>query len=172
MNIRQIIKEEVLLYEKSMKRALNHISKESGIKSWGMITAFRDEFTKKENLARNKKLASDIRGLGYGFFRLDGLWQECQDNTVVYKDCPKSELVAVNEITFFIPKIKKNELAKLTAKYDQDASIYSGKEVDDKIAFITRSGKANPFATKATPGVISQAYSKLKGKTFVFEYNI
>jgi len=171
MTIKEIINDEIKLYESSMNRVLSHVKKEN-IDSWGIITAFRGGNSKSANMKLNKQLASDLRANDLGFFKLDGHWQECSDNTIEYDDCPKDQLSDVAEKSLFIPKINFKLLAKLTKKYNQDSSVYSGKEVKDNIVLIYRNGKIQVIGKDATPNKISQAYSKLRGRPFVFEYNL
>jgi len=163
---------EQVIKEVSMNRVLAHVNKTSDIESWGIITAFRGNFNKSDNLKRNKMLATDIRNLGLGFIKLEGHWQECQISDIPYEKCPNEDLIDAIEVSFFVPEIKYDDLVKLTKKYNQDASVYSGNEVKDEIYLLFKDGTKQKIATKATPGKISQAFSKLKGKPFMFEYNL
>ena len=43
--------------------------------------------------------------MGYGLFKVDGYWQECQNPDISYEDCPKDQLVDSVERSFFIPNI-------------------------------------------------------------------
>ena len=169
--IESIIRKEIKkqLNEISLNRLISHVNKEGKTKSFGIITAFRKSNNLKTNLSLNKQLESDIKSLQLGFFKLIGHWNECTDDTYDYKDCPDKLKKDTIEITLFIPNINKKSLSILTKKYNQDASIYSGEEVDNKIAFIYKNNTTDIFATKITPGIISRAYSILKGVPFVFE---
>jgi hypothetical protein len=171
--IESIIKKEIKrqLKEISLNRLISHVNKEGKTKSFGIITAFRSTNDLKTNLLLNKQLESDIKKLNLGFFKLKGHWQECTDSNYNYNDCPTNLKIHAIEISLFIPNINKKQLSLLTKKYDQDASIYSGVEVDNKIALIYKNNTYDIIATKMTSGIISQAYSELKGKTFVFENN-
>ena len=80
------------LDEASLARAYQHVV-EKKVPSWGMLTAYRYANTKKENIQANKMLEKDLRSKGYGFFKVEGHWQECQDTDVPYS----------NVIGFLIP---------------------------------------------------------------------
>jgi hypothetical protein len=151
--------------EASLTRAYQHVVEKKS-QSWGMITAYRYSNTKKQNLQIQKQLEADVRSKGYGFFKLEGHWQECQDKDISYEDCPKDKLRDSTEETLFIPNIKKDEIADLCKKYEQDAVVYGDKDNDANLIY--KNGKSESIG-KFQPGKVAQAYSKLKGdKTFVF----
>ena len=100
-----------------------------------MITAYRHSNNKKQNIQANKSLEGDLRGMGYGFFRVEGHWQECQDQNVPYDKCPKEKLVDSTETTFFVPNIQKEQIHSLCKKYEQDAVIYGDKDSDAHLVF-------------------------------------
>ena len=73
------------LDEASLARAYQHVV-EKKVPSWGMLTAYRYANTKKENIKANKSLEADLRSKGYGFFKVEGHWQECQDANLNYEE--------------------------------------------------------------------------------------
>jgi hypothetical protein len=157
----------ITLDEASLSRAYQHVvdKKEP---SWGIVTAHRTTFSKKENEARNKQLEKDVRGMGYGFFKMEGHWRECQDTNVSYQDCPPEKLKDATETPLFIPGIKEDQIKKLCKKYDQDSVIY-GDTKEDQAKLIFRNGNEDKIG-KFHPNKIAQAYSKIKGdRTFTFE---
>tara|TARA_Y100000310_G_scaffold290049_1_gene316925 strand:- start:613 stop:1281 length:669 start_codon:yes stop_codon:yes gene_type:complete len=154
--------------EASLGRVYQHIKKQAS-KSFAIITAFRGGYSLKQNKSRNKKLGSNIRSLGFGFFKVKGYWVECQDESLEYKDCPDNMKVPVVEYAYFIPNIIKKDVVKLAKKYDQDAIIYQGEETDDKVELISKSGLSIMKLGKFSPDKIKQAYTQVKGHTFVFE---
>jgi hypothetical protein len=104
--------------------------------------------------------------MGYGFFKVEGHWQECQDPNINYTDCPKDKLRDSTEESLFVPNIKKEEMEKLCKKYEQDAVIYGDKDNDAHLIY--KNGQSENIG-KFQPGKVSQAYSKIKGgKTFIF----
>jgi len=155
------------LNEASLGRVYQHVSK-AGEKSWGILTAWRYGVPKSKNLSNMKKLGSQIRSAGLGFFKLTGHWKECQDTNVEYKDCPKDEMVDSVEPSLFVPGISKDDFLKMLKKYNQDAGVYTGPDTDGDAILLFKAGKEMKIG-KFHPGKISQAYSKLKGRSFIFE---
>jgi hypothetical protein len=155
------------LDEASLARAYQHVV-EKKVPSWGMLTAYRYANTKKENQEANKKLESDLRGKGYGFFKVEGHWQECQDSNLNYVDCPKDKLQDSIEVSLFVPHMKRKDAESLCKKYEQDAVIYGGEDTKGDAHLIFKNGSEDNIG-KFQPGKVEQAYSKFKGgKTFVF----
>lgn len=159
---------EYTINEASLGRVYQHVSNSKNVKSWGMITAYRYSNNKKQNEQANKKLAEDLRGMGYGFFKVEGHWQECQNKDVAYDKCPKDQLVDSTETSLFVPNIKKQEIHNLCKKYEQDAVVYGGEDTNKEANLIYKDGSMESVG-KFHPNKVQQAYSKLKGdKTFVF----
>lgn len=157
------------LDEASLARAYQHVV-EKKVSSWGMLTAYRYANSKKQNLEANKKLESDLRAKGYGFFKVEGHWQECQDADLNYVDCPKDKLQDSIEVSLFVPSLKKEDAKSLCKKYEQDAVIYGGPETKGNAHLIFKNGTEDNIGV-FQPGKVSQAYSKIKGgKTFVFAH--
>jgi hypothetical protein len=155
------------LDEASLARAYQHVV-EKKVPSWGMLTAYRYANTKKENIAANKKLEADLRSKGYGFFKVEGHWQECQDANLNYVECPKDKLQDSIEVSLFVPHMKKEDAKSLCKKYEQDAVIYGGADTKGDAHLIFKNGTEDNIGT-FQPGKVAQAYSKFKGgKTFVF----
>lgn len=154
--------------EASLGRVYQHVSGNKNVKSWGMITAYRYANNKKQNIAANKSLENDLRGMGYGFFRVEGHWQECQNKDIPYDKCPKDQLVDSTETSFFVPNIKQEQIHKLCKKYEQDAVVYGGEDTNKEATLIFKDGSKDSVGT-FKPDKVQQAYSKLKGgKTFAF----
>ncbi len=154
--------------EASLSRAYQHVVQHK-VPSWGVMTAYRYANTPKENRQRNKQLESDLQGLGLGFFKVEGHWQECQDPNLNYADCPKEKLQDSVEESLFIPKISAEQIHQLGKKYEQDAIIYGGKDTNGNANLIFKNGEKMDIGT-FQPGKIEQAYSKIKGgRTWVFK---
>jgi len=154
--------------EASLGRVYQHITKEAS-KSFAIITAFRGGYSTKQNKSRNKQLGSDIRGLGVGFFKVTGYWVECQDDSIEYDDCPEDQKKPVKEFSYFVPDISKQDAVKLAKKYDQDAIVYQGEETNQKVELISKTGSSIMKLGKFSANKIKQAYTQIKGSTFVFE---
>lgn len=149
------------LNEASLSRAYQHIVEKKS-KSWGMITAFRGSNTRAENLKLNSELGKDLRELGLGFFKVEGHWRECQDNSIPYDECPKDRMIDATENTYFVPNISKKAISLLCKKYDQDAVVYGGRDTKGNAHLIFRDGSEDNVG-KFHPDRIQQAYSKFKG---------
>jgi hypothetical protein len=156
------------LDEASLSRAYQHVVQKD-VPSWGMMTAYRYANNKKENNAKNKELEQDLRKLGYGFFKVEGHWQECQDANLNYVDCPKDQLQDSVEQSLFVPGISKEHSLALCKKYEQDAVIYGGKDTKGNAHLLFKNGGEDNIGEFRT-GKVEQAFSKIKGnKTFVFK---
>lgn len=159
----------VRLDESSLGRVLQHIQGKKNVKNWGMLTAYRYINTPNQNKKLNKQLEAEIRAKGYGFFKVEGHWVECQDGNLSYNDCPKNLLKDAIEESLFVPNISAKEIHKLGKKYGQDAVIFGGEQTKGNATLIFKDGKVENIG-KFSPDKIQQAYSKLKGgKTFVFQ---
>jgi hypothetical protein len=151
-----------ILRESSLSRIWQHSNSEISI---GIITAFRNEHTKKQNIERNKELAAKIKNVGYGYFYIDGYWIENQGTDKEFHVSEKSIFIIGNE--------KDNGklkwwLKKWIMEYNQDAAILKAENSDD-LEVINNDGSMIKIG-KFSPNKIAQAYSNLKkGRTFVLE---
>ena len=162
-------RESYKLDEASLARAYQHVV-EKKVPSWGMLTAYRYANTKKENIKANKRMEADLRGKGYGFFKVEGHWQECQDSNLNYVDCPPEKLQDSIEVSLFVPHLTEDDAKGLCKKYEQDAVVYGGPETKGNAHLIFKNGSDENIGV-FQPGKVSQAYSKIKGgKTFVFAH--
>lgn len=158
----------VRLDEASLGRVLQHIQGKKNVKNWGMMTAYRYSNTPNQNKKLNKQLEGELRSKGYGFFKVEGHWVECQDGNLSYNDCPPNLLKDAIEESLFIPNVSAKDIHKLGKKYGQDAVIFGGEQTKGNATLIFKDGKVENIG-KFSPNKIQQAYSKLKGgKTFVF----
>lgn len=156
------------LDEASLNRAYQHVVQKN-VPSWGMMTAYRYANNKKENNVKNKELEQDLRKLGYGFFKVEGHWQECQDPNLNYVDCSQDQLQDSVEQSLFVPGITKEDSLALCKKYEQDAVIYGGKDTKGNAHLLFKNGGEDNIGSFKT-GKVEQAFSKIKGnKTFVFK---
>lgn len=93
-------------------------------KDFGIISAYRGNYSEKENLQRTQNLKNDIRSLGYGFVNVKGGYVETDINGV------QTEVI---EQSFFIPLIAFKEICNLGRKYDQETVLYKN---DEYIAYV------------------------------------
>ena len=154
--------------EASLGRVYQHV-KNSEKKSFGILTSWRAGSSKRENLANFKRLAGEVRSLGLGFFKLLGHWKECQDPNIDYAKCPPDQLEDTKEPALFVPGISLEDVKRLGNKYEQDAVVYAGPDTGGKVQLVFRGGSTTSIG-KFSPSKIAQAYSRVRGRPFTFEY--
>jgi len=145
------------LNESSLNRIYQHIQKKN-ISSWAIMTSYRSENSPTENKKYFKELKQKLRSMDLGFIEIEGVGQEESEDGGIKE---------VKEPSLFIPKINKKQAQKLSDSYDQWGYIYSGPEVNDKIALISVEG--TEYLGSFHPNKFSQFFSKIKGKPFTFE---
>lgn len=145
--------------------------------TFAIITAYRYNKTKRENIQRNRDLRSELNKRGLGVQQLVGHWRECQDPNVSYKDCPKNQLVDAIERSYFV-SYRENQISldefrdlmiELARKFEQDGVVF-GSEGDVKI--LEKNGNEFSIGSKLSLGKVAQAYSQHVKKLevpFVFE---
>lgn len=106
--------------ESSLSRIVQHIQEHDT----GTITAYRSEYTKKENQQRNRSLFSKLASLNYSIISIKGYYIE-NYNT--------SNAVKVKEISFFVvdKKDRKNlrkDLKNLGEEFKQDSILFVPKK--------------------------------------------
>lgn len=157
---------------------LNRLIDLQSRKEWAIITAYRREFTKPENIKRNRKLRGILDKNKMGVHQLIGRWEECSLGDVPWDKCPKEKLKEVFERSYFVAKpenLSSEEFLKLILSLmtidgkTQDAIVYSdGKE----ILTVGPDGEVFEKFTHVTLGKIERAYSrhiKKQNVPFVFE---
>lgn len=164
-----------MLTEAGLSRVLQKIKEND----FAIITAYRDEYSKKENIQRNRELRSIFNDKRMGVYQLVGHWQECSLDNVDYEDCPKDKLVDVIGRSYLVARPQsmdieefKSLIQSLTKKYNQDASVIS---IDDTIYIIEPTGKLTKIGDNVTLNKINQAYSQFVKKMnvpFVFEAEV
>jgi hypothetical protein len=149
------------LNESSLSRVWQHYSDPDT--AFGILTAFRGEYSAEENRQRNRSLAADVRDLGYGFFYLDGYWIENQGTDLERR---------VKEDSLFVISRNQNGFAanihKLGNRYNQEAVVVKDS---NGVQLINKDGSKFDLGS-LKPGSMGEIYSKLrrrKDATFVFE---
>lgn len=165
------------LTEAGFARVLQKMKQEDN--DFAVISAYRDKYSKKENIQRNRKLRAELNNRKMGVYQLVGHWQECELEDVDYKDCPKDKLVDVIERSYLVIRPQdtsqedfKSLIQKLTGDFQQDASVIS---LDGDIYIIESSGKLSKIGSGVTLNKINQAYSqhvKRLDIPFVFEAEV
>lgn len=152
------------LNEASLSRVWQHAESDRPI---ALLTAFRGEFDREQNVRRNKELAATIRKLGYGYFFVDGYWIENQGT---------AEEVHVSEDSIFVIAPEgsdekfRNQMVQLGAKYNQDGVLIKDKE---GAKVYQKDGSVMFDVGTLKPGKAGEIYTRLrnnkKSNTFVFE---
>jgi len=150
--------------EVKLGRVLQHFNSE---KTVVILTGFRGENTREENLKRNKTIGGKLKNAGFGYFYVDGYWIE-------NKGTPNEIKVSEDSIfTISEPNTSKNliELAhKLANEYDQDAIFVKSEE---GVYLLYKNGEKEILDSKFKPNKIGDFYTQLRGKgknsTFLFE---
>ena len=150
--------------EASLSRVWQHAESNRPI---ALLTAFRGEYDREENVRRNKELAATLRKLGYGYFFVDGYWIENQGT-------PEEIHVAEDSIFVIAPEGTdekfRSQMISLGNKYNQDGVLV--KDRDGAKVYDKQGGVMFDVGT-LKPGKAGEIYTRLrnnkKSNTFVFE---
>ena len=99
--------EEIPLVESSLSRILQHIE---GNRAFGIVSAFRDMNSKKENMNKHVELKKAVRDAGYGYIEMRGGYKE--------------ETGFVSELSLFVPNISKKDIIDMGQNNDQHSVIH------------------------------------------------
>jgi hypothetical protein len=136
-----------------------------------ILSAFRSEFTREENLKRTNQLINKVRNrLGHGGIQLVGHWVETLENGNTNK---------VEELSFFVPLLAKANLTpsefldfaiKLAKEFNQEALLFGDKKFVNAIETATpyvfvKIGNTNQLTQKD----LGYIYSGLKKRRFTFQ---
>jgi beta-glucosidase/6-phospho-beta-glucosidase/beta-galactosidase len=163
-----------MLDEASLVRLWQHTQE----RNIGIITAYRGRYPVSENKKRNSQLQAEIRSAGFGFYKVEGRYIEGYGSEVS-KDVKEQAFLVIGEKGNDNGKLK-GILKKFGTKYDQDSILY--KSFDGKGMLIGTQDKDEDGNAVEFPGMgkeisvgdfkpmkVSQFYSRMKGKPFVFE---
>ena len=146
-----------IITEVKMSRVLKHFTQQEY--PVGIITAFRGDLDRKNNVARNKSLVSYFRSKKYGFVFVDGQWIENQGK--------KNEKI-VKEDSIFVMGSKGTNFDEFSSvlqsqakRYNQDA--YLAYDHENKIIkIINKSGVVVDKFDKFKIGNTATAFTKLR----------
>jgi hypothetical protein len=172
-----------LISEDSLIRTLSVINN----KIFAIISAYRQEFTKEENIIRNRKLRDILNSKQMGVHQLVGHWLEAPKGKV-WNKVPSNELKDVIERSYLVAKpdsMTNKEftdliISCLTIENEtQDAALIhfvlddtNMPNQDDKYYCIDSDGILSKVGDKLTIGQIGKVYSQHVKKTslpFKFE---
>jgi len=160
-----------ILNESSLSRIHGKLGKHVA----GAITAYRSEFTHKENQQRNKSLVAKLMSAGYSVTAIQGSYVEN------YGSADSKE---VSEHSFFVvnDKVEGDDTGKLKAdlirfgqEFDQDSILFV--PVDGNAMLIGTSKRENAYPNfgqsesvgKFKGGKAAQFMSRINGRSFVYE---
>lgn len=159
---------EDTLTEKSLSRVYDKFEKFPS----GAITAYRSEFTRKENKARNKVLMAKLLTFGYDVVSVKGSYIE---------DFGSDKQQEIGEISFIVsdesghPKALHKDLIKLGIKFDQDSVLLSTPGTDPILYGTSKRKNAWPSYGQSEKlggfkgGKGKKFFSRIKGRKFTFE---
>lgn len=138
----------------------------------GTITAFRGEYSKKENLARNAELKAALLGAGYSVTSIDGVYIENYGSANEKPVKEKSFIVFDHKKTGKL----KGDLKRLGLRYDQDSITFNSVS-DGNYYLIGTSKRKDSYPGfgkeiklgKPMFGKSGEFHSSVKGRPFVFE---
>lgn len=141
---------------------------------FAILTAYRGEFSERQNLQRNRQLLTRLNVIKMGVHQLIGHWQECSDPTLSWDQCDPSLKRDVVERSFFVYNSTRDPqfeqiMRELCVEFEQDGMLIGSEGVTDLV--ITKSGEHIPLGG-LTLGKVSQAYSqhiRKRSVPFVFE---
>lgn len=115
--------EQIERKDKAVARSLSRIFDHVNKYDTGMLTAFRNEFKRAENLKRNKKMLAQLLQLGYSVTKVSGVFVENFQSEFAKK---------VKENSFFVADYKntgklKQDLIALGEEFDQDCILFVPK---------------------------------------------
>ena len=163
--------EEGILNEAGLSRILKHTER-----PFAIITAFRSNFSTKENRQRNRKLESSFKKMKAGAIKLVGHWEEAPDGMTWKEAKTQGKAEDVTEESYFVPMPQdmqynsfREAVISLAKKFNQDAVVIGNGE---EVLLVDKGNNKIGTIGKATFGKLGQAYSTLRGHgklPFVFE---
>tara|TARA_R110002153_G_scaffold6483_5_gene29565 strand:- start:3080 stop:3670 length:591 start_codon:yes stop_codon:yes gene_type:complete len=136
-----------------------------------ILSAFRNEYTKKENYKRNRVLRDDLRRKGYGITKVKGSYIEGFDT---------DKAVEVSEQSLFVVNLKDNndfnsDLINRGHKWEQDSILIIPKGGKD--AYLYGTSETNdypPFQEKQLVGSLKMGeedefMTRVSGRPFIFK---
>jgi len=163
--------------------SLSRLWQQAQRSSFAILTAYRSNNSKVQNVSLNRDLRSELNNYKMGPHALIGHWQECSitdknGDPIDYNQCPKNKLVDVVERSYFVTKpsdISDDNFRKiifdLGKKYHQDGVVL--KTEKEFGVFNPRNGQSLvSFGKGVTLNRLAQAFSqhiKKQNVPFVFE---
>lgn len=158
---------EKFLTESGLSRLYQHMMEHDS----AILSAFRNEYSNKENYERSRELKAQLLSAGYGVTKTDGSYVENFDTP---------EAIEVAEQSLFISNRGGaadfiNEIARLGEEYEQDSVLIIPEGGQDAYLLGTRQGNDfPPFGQQINVGNVkmgeeAEFMSRVKGRPFVFD---
>ena len=163
-----------LIIEGTFKRLVDKMQNND----FAILSAYRNSFTKEQNILRNRKLRAALDSKKMGVYQLVGHWLEAPDG-VSYEDAKQNELTDVIERSYFVARPD-------TMNYDEFKNLIINLLTIDGVTqdcciihqngggyyLLYPDGNTEKIGDKITFNKIAQAYSQYVKKMnvpFVFE---
>lgn len=160
-----------LITESSLSRIHSKLGKHTA----GAITAYRGEFTHRENQQRNKVLVAKLMAAGYSVTAIQGSYVE-NHGSASAKEVSEHSFFVVND------KVAGDDAGKLEAdlvrfgrEFDQDSVLVVPVDGTAKLVGTSKRENAYPSFGRAEPvgkfkgGKAAQFMSRVNGRSFVYE---
>lgn len=155
--------------------ALSRLLSKSG-HPFAIMTAYRGNLSKEQNIARNRDLRSSLNANRMGVHQLIGHYQEQINQSIPFEQSDRRNLRDVVERSYFVSKPGdmpfddfRSIILKLASDFDQD-SVVLGDGQQVKLVFVN--GEVIDLGNRVSVNKIGQAYSQHIRKMnvpFVFE---
>ena len=161
-----------------LEGSFNRLLQQMDSTDFAIISAYRKEKTKKENILRNRKLRGILNDKKMGVHQLVGHWQEAPEGGN-HKDAKKSVLTDIVERSYFIARpadMSYSEFRHIIIDLltidglAQDCGIIHNNGGDYNVIY--PSGTVEKIGSDITMDKVGQAYShyvKKSDRPFVFE---
>ena len=155
------------LTESGLSRLYKHMTEHDS----AIMSAFRNEYSNKENHERSRELKARLLEQGYGVTKVDGSYIE---------NFETPEAIEVSELSLFVSNRHDdpefvNNIAGLGENYEQDSVLIIPTGGEAAYLFGTREGNDfPPYHDQVSVGSIkmgeeAEFMSKVKGRPFVFK---
>jgi len=181
----EIITNEDTAFREICEASLSRLWSRAQQGDFAILSAYRGDNTKQENVRLNRSLRGDLNSRKMGPHSLIGHWQECsltddKGNPVEYNKCPRNKLVSVVERSYFVtpfsgmsPEDFRKIILDLGKKYKQDGVILKIDDLNMFGVYNPRTGRAEVTFSKGVGlNQVAQGYSrhvKKQNVPFVFE---
>ena len=110
-----------LITEAGLARVLQRVDTEKN--DFVMITAYRSNQSKAENIKKNRSMRSEWNKVKLGPYQLVGHWRECSIEGASYDECPEDKLVDAIERSYLVVRseeVSAEDFWKIANKLGND----------------------------------------------------